>query len=197
MWALVAAGSLGVLAGVLAGLFGVGGGILFVPTLTLVLGLTQIHAEATSLLALLRQRPLAGRADRRHRGDRWRRGWCPDRRDAAAARITPALRSVRPARRRAGRLARATPACLCFATVTRDDELWIPLVDEPIGTFVSEIQSEQADIASAVESPRRLLAFRTFAYLRVGMLLGRLLIERDIDVDGDKSPSWAEVIPMK
>ncbi len=78
--------------------------------------------------------------------------------------------------------------------MTRDDELWIPLVDEPIGTFVSEIQSEQADIASAVESPRRLLAFRTFAYLRVGMLLGRLLIERDIDVDGDKSPSWAEVL---
>ena len=53
MWTLVAAGSLGVLAGVLAGLFGVGGGILFVPTLTLVLGLTQIHAEATSLLAIL------------------------------------------------------------------------------------------------------------------------------------------------
>ena len=26
------------------------------------------------------------------------------------------------------------------------------------------------------------------------MLLGRLLIERDIDVDGDKSPSWAEVL---
>ena len=35
---------LGVLAGVLAGLFGVGGGILFVPTLTLGLGLTQLHA---------------------------------------------------------------------------------------------------------------------------------------------------------
>ena len=44
---------LGLAAGVLAGLFGVGGGILFVPTLTLVLGLTQIHAEATSLLAIL------------------------------------------------------------------------------------------------------------------------------------------------
>jgi uncharacterized membrane protein YfcA len=53
MWALLAAAALGVLAGVLAGLFGVGGGILFVPTLTLVLGLTQIHAEATSLLAVL------------------------------------------------------------------------------------------------------------------------------------------------
>jgi len=43
---------LGIAAGVLAGLFGVGGGILFVPTLTW-LGLTQLHAEATSLLAII------------------------------------------------------------------------------------------------------------------------------------------------
>ena len=43
---------LGVAAGVLAGMFGVGGGILFVPTLTL-LGLTQLHAEASSLLAII------------------------------------------------------------------------------------------------------------------------------------------------
>jgi uncharacterized protein len=44
---------LGVVAGVLAGLFGVGGGTLFVPTLTLGLGLPQLHAEATSLLAII------------------------------------------------------------------------------------------------------------------------------------------------
>jgi len=43
---------LGLAAGVLAGMFGVGGGILFVPTLTW-LGLTQLHAEATSLLAII------------------------------------------------------------------------------------------------------------------------------------------------
>ena len=43
----------GLAAGVLAGLFGVGGGILFVPTLVLGLGLTQLHAEASSLLAIL------------------------------------------------------------------------------------------------------------------------------------------------
>jgi uncharacterized membrane protein YfcA len=43
---------LGVVAGVLAGMFGVGGGILFVPTLTY-LGLTQLHAEASSLLAII------------------------------------------------------------------------------------------------------------------------------------------------
>ena len=45
--------AIGAAGGVLAGLFGVGGGILFVPTLALVLGLTQLHAEASSLLAIL------------------------------------------------------------------------------------------------------------------------------------------------
>jgi uncharacterized membrane protein YfcA len=44
---------LGLLGGLFAGLFGVGGGVLFVPTLVLVLGLTQVHAEATSLLAII------------------------------------------------------------------------------------------------------------------------------------------------
>jgi uncharacterized membrane protein YfcA len=43
---------LGLAAGLLAGLFGVGGGILFVPTL-LLLGLGQVEAQATSLLAIL------------------------------------------------------------------------------------------------------------------------------------------------
>ena len=43
----------GLAGGVLAGTFGVGGGIVFVPTLALGLGLTQIHAQATSLLAIL------------------------------------------------------------------------------------------------------------------------------------------------
>jgi len=49
---IVAALALGFAAGVLAGLFGVGGGILFVPTL-LGLGLGQLEAAATSLLAIL------------------------------------------------------------------------------------------------------------------------------------------------
>src|SRR5215207_1860649 len=43
---------LGLAAGVLSGLFGVGGGILFVPTLV-ALGLGQIEAQATSLAAIL------------------------------------------------------------------------------------------------------------------------------------------------
>jgi uncharacterized membrane protein YfcA len=45
--------AIGLVGGVLAGLFGVGGGIIFVPTLALGLGLTQLHAEASSLLAIL------------------------------------------------------------------------------------------------------------------------------------------------
>jgi uncharacterized membrane protein YfcA len=49
----VVAALVGLVGGVLAGLFGVGGGILFVPALVLVLGLTQLHAEASSLLAIL------------------------------------------------------------------------------------------------------------------------------------------------
>jgi uncharacterized membrane protein YfcA len=50
---IVVVGLIGLAAGVLAGLFGVGGGILFVPTLALGLGLSQLHAEATSLLAII------------------------------------------------------------------------------------------------------------------------------------------------
>jgi uncharacterized membrane protein YfcA len=72
MWALVAAGGVGLFAGVLAGLFGVGGGILFVPTLTLVLGLTQIHAEASSLLAILPTAAAGVWRQRRYGNVRWR-----------------------------------------------------------------------------------------------------------------------------
>ncbi len=45
--------SMGLAAGVISGLLGVGGGILFVPALTLVLSLSQVRAEATSLLAIV------------------------------------------------------------------------------------------------------------------------------------------------
>jgi hypothetical protein len=45
--------ALGLAGGALAGLFGVGGGIVFVPALTLGLGLSQLSAEATSLAAIV------------------------------------------------------------------------------------------------------------------------------------------------
>jgi hypothetical protein len=74
--------------------------------------------------------------------------------------------------------------------VSSVEEFWIPLVDEPIGTIVAEIQAERPEITRLMDSPRRLLAFRTFAYIRVGILLGRLLVEHD--VTPDDSVSWAE-----
>ncbi len=45
--------ALGFAAGLTAGLFGVGGGILAVLALTLVLGLGQLEAQATSLLSVI------------------------------------------------------------------------------------------------------------------------------------------------
>ena len=53
MTAIALAVVLGFAAGVLSGMFGVGGGILFVPTLALVLGLAQLEAQATSLAAMI------------------------------------------------------------------------------------------------------------------------------------------------
>jgi uncharacterized protein len=51
----VSAGAIGVgfVAGAIAGMFGVGGGIVFVPGLVILLGLGQVDAEATSLLAIV------------------------------------------------------------------------------------------------------------------------------------------------
>lgn len=63
---------LGVAAGSAAGLFGVGGGIIFVPTLTLVLGLGQLEAEATSLLAILPVAVLGSWRQSRSGEVRWR-----------------------------------------------------------------------------------------------------------------------------
>ncbi len=68
---LVAAG-LGVVAGVLAGLFGVGGGIVFVPALTLGVGLGQLDAEATSLAAMIPVVLLGSLQQHRHGLVAWR-----------------------------------------------------------------------------------------------------------------------------
>jgi hypothetical protein len=50
---MIEAAVIGLLAGVVAGMLGVGGGILFVPGLVLGVGLSQVEAEATSLLAIV------------------------------------------------------------------------------------------------------------------------------------------------
>jgi hypothetical protein len=71
--------------------------------------------------------------------------------------------------------------------MSAQDETWIPLVDGPIGAVVDRVQEEHPEIAKLIDSPSRLLAFRTFAYIRVGIVLGQLLVERDID-----SEDWVE-----
>jgi hypothetical protein len=71
-----------------------------------------------------------------------------------------------------------------------DDPFWIPLVDDPLGEFVTKLQDEDPELAALVASPRRQLAFRTFAYIRAGLLLGELLVEHELE-PGDRR-TWVE-----
>jgi hypothetical protein len=73
------------------------------------------------------------------------------------------------------------------------EELWIPLVDEPIGSIVDRILREDRELAAKVETPHRILAFRTFAYIRTGILLGQLLFDHDIP-GYDGSENWIEAL---
>jgi hypothetical protein len=74
MGADVLAVAVGLIAGVLAGLFGVGGGILYVPVLTFALGLSQLHAEATSLLAIIPTAITGVWRQQRYGNVRWKPG---------------------------------------------------------------------------------------------------------------------------
>jgi hypothetical protein len=80
-----------------------------------------------------------------------------------------------------------------LASMTCLDEVWIPLVDEPIGSIVARIQKENPDIDGLVAGPERLLAFRTFAYIRVGLVLGQLLLDEDLE-PYDGSDTWVEAL---
>jgi hypothetical protein len=77
--------------------------------------------------------------------------------------------------------------------MARPDDFWIPLVDEPIGSIVDQLQQEDPELDALVFSPQRLLAFRTFAYIRVGLMLGELLVEQDLD-PYDGSDTWVEAL---
>ena len=77
--------------------------------------------------------------------------------------------------------------------VTDLEEIWLPLVDEPIGTIVQQIQSSDEEIDRLVNSPHRLLAFRTFAYIRVGVFLGQLLFDNDVP-PYDGSETWVNAL---
>ena len=73
------------------------------------------------------------------------------------------------------------------------EEIWLPLVDEPIGSIVAQIQQEHPELERLIGSPRRVLAFRTFAYIRVGIVLGQLLFDNDFP-PYDGSESWVDVL---
>src|ERR687886_878497 len=73
------------------------------------------------------------------------------------------------------------------------EDIWLPLVNEPIGSIVEQIQRENPETARLVESPHRILAFRTFAYIRVGLVLGQLLFDNDLP-PYDGSETWVEAL---
>jgi hypothetical protein len=77
--------------------------------------------------------------------------------------------------------------------VTRIEDIWLPLVDEPIGGIVARLEGEDPELQRQVGSPRRLLAFRTFAYIRVGIVLGQLLFDDEIE-PYDGSQAWVETL---
>src|SRR5690348_3874467 len=70
-------------------------------------------------------------------------------------------------------------------------DVWLPLVDEPIGAIVSELEGEDPELRALVSTPEKLLAFRTFANIRVGMVLGRLLMEEEVTAY-DGTETWVE-----
>jgi hypothetical protein len=77
--------------------------------------------------------------------------------------------------------------------VSSPDEIWVPLVDEPIGSIVAAFEEEDPELRHLVAAPRRLLAFRTFAYIRVGILLGQLLFDNDLP-PYDGTGTWVDAL---
>jgi hypothetical protein len=77
--------------------------------------------------------------------------------------------------------------------MTEHEDVWIPLVDEPIGSIVATLQATHPEIDELVASPRKILAFRTFAYIRVGVLLGQLLVDNDVP-EYDGTETWIEAL---
>jgi hypothetical protein len=90
-------------------------------------------------------------------------------------------------------VALSPPCPVSFENVSEQDDIWLPLVDEPIGSIVAQIQADDPEIARLVSSPRRILAFRTFAYIRVGVKLGELLVDHDVP-PYDGTDSWIELL---
>ena len=77
--------------------------------------------------------------------------------------------------------------------VSEQSDLWLSLVDEPIGALVAGIEAEDPELRALASSPDKLLAFRTFANIRVGILLGRLLMDEEVEAY-DGSETWVQAL---
>jgi hypothetical protein len=77
--------------------------------------------------------------------------------------------------------------------VTEQSDAWLPLIDEPIGAIVSEVEAEDPELRALISTPEKTLAFRTFANIRVGMLLGRLLMDDKVEAY-DGSETWVQAL---
>lgn len=75
--------------------------------------------------------------------------------------------------------------------MTERNDLWLPLIDEPIGAIVKEIETQDPELHALVSTPEKLLAFRTFANIRIGIVLGRLLMEEELEAY-DGSETWVQ-----
>ena len=75
--------------------------------------------------------------------------------------------------------------------MTEQDNLWL-LADEPIAAIVSKLEAEDRELLSALaDSPEKLLAFRTFSSIRVGIVLGQLLMDDEVAAY-DGSETWVQ-----
>jgi uncharacterized protein len=95
---VIEAALVGVAAGVVAGLLGVGGGALFVPALVIFLGLDQVEAEATSLVAIVPTALVGAAAQHRYGNLRLRDGLVVGALAVPGALLGVALANVLPER---------------------------------------------------------------------------------------------------
>ncbi len=75
--------------------------------------------------------------------------------------------------------------------MTERDDFWLSIADEPIAAIVNEIEAEDPELSALVDSPEKLLAFRTFSSIRVGIVLGRLLMDDEVE-KYDGSETWVQ-----
>jgi hypothetical protein len=73
------------------------------------------------------------------------------------------------------------------------EDIWLSLADEPIGSIVANVRATEPAIDRLIDMPERLLAFQTFSHIRVGILLGQLLVEHDVP-PYDGSQTWVEAL---